>query len=403
MAAQSFRAALTSPRAVALYLHVPFCAALCDYCDFYSEVPADDRVLDPYVDRLLADLARSQDEAPLGVCPSLYIGGGTPTSLGARRLERLLSGLARRLPAWPAELTLEANPESLDADALSAAAAGGVNRLSLGVQSFDAAERMAVGRRGGLAAVEKALGLVGRSWRGRLSIDLMAGLPGQSQASLAAGIARAVAAGAEHISLYSLILEEDTPLAARVRRKQVLLPPPDAADELWLAGRSELCAAGFRQYETSNFARPGAECRHNLVYWNLGDWRGFGAAAVGMEIDAGTVPATARRRTEAADYRAYLAGEPAAVETVGPKELIEESFLMGWRLAGGLDTVRFRRRFGAGPEEFVGASLGAWGVGPEADGRLALPGPVALTLDRFLVDCFAELDSSYPRYADSRR
>jgi oxygen-independent coproporphyrinogen-3 oxidase len=420
---------------ISLYLHIPFCKAKCDYCDFYSVPP---RKRDPllwkgsgksvmadvpanrYVDRLLAETKRRFDEprhaAESVVVPTLYIGGGTPSLLGAAGIGRLLDGLEPVLGPGRREITVEANPESAGAAFLLACADRGVNRLSLGIQSFCEPARLAAGRRGALTPenIEAAAEIFGPG----LSLDLMTGLPRQSAADVRADIGRAVALRPGHISLYSLTVEEGTPLAKRLGKAvssgqsgpsgEVVLPSTGEADHLWLTGRDALLEAGYEQYEVSNFALPGRRCAHNIRYWLMKDWIGVGCAASGTIIDgeqAGRKPVggeqagiRGRRGAYAPDLGAFLA-DPAScisIEELDRLTLIKESLLMGFRYIEGPCPELFRRRFGLSVEETVPHTLEKWRAfepGLLRQDKTAMTAEGLLLLNRFLLDCFEELDS----------
>ncbi|MDR2471516.1 MAG: hypothetical protein LBD09_05345, partial [Treponema sp.] len=301
-----------------LYLHIPFCTEKCDYCDFYS-LPLKalggaegDRFTGRYVDALLreterrfGELRRAAGPLPDGPppdgpppdgpefsgrpalsVPTVYIGGGTPSVLGAVGMDRLLDGAAGIISAasgpppggpppdasgpppdgpppdagGPSEITVEANPETADPAFLRVCADRGVRRLSLGVQTFDPSLRGALGRRGcgggeGTELLSRRLAAASEIFGEGLSLDLMSGLPGQDEGALLADIAKALSHRPGHLSLYALSPEEGTPLAARNT-----VPGPDEADRLWLAGRDALIRAGYEHYEVSNFARPGRRC-----------------------------------------------------------------------------------------------------------------------------------------------
>jgi oxygen-independent coproporphyrinogen-3 oxidase len=448
---------------ISLYLHIPFCEAKCDYCDFYS-VPTGrrgsagwgseksartDALLNRYIDVLVEETRRRFDEARRAsgpvLVPTLYIGGGTPSVLGAAGIGRLLDGLLPVLGPGCREITVEANPESAGAAFLRACADRGVNRLSLGIQSFSGPARRAAGRRG--APAPENLAAASEIFGSGLSLDLMTGLPRQSVAGLLAGIDRAVSLRPGHISLYSLTVEEGTPLAGRLGQAgssgkadssgqagssgqvgssgkagsagQAALPSVDQSDRLWLAGRDALLKAGYEQYEVSNFALPGKRCAHNIRYWLMEDWIGIGCAASGTiigkpeewpdEEQAGKEQAgrggaggrrpdiRGRRSGYAPDLKAFLA-DPAScisVEELDRLTLIKESLLMGFRYVEGPSPELFKRRFGLGVEEAVPRTLEKWrGADPRLlrrDGKTALTADGLLLLNRFLLDCFEEL------------
>jgi oxygen-independent coproporphyrinogen-3 oxidase len=357
---------------------------------------------------LLADVGDQLDFFAVEQVPTVYIGGGTPSVLGARRMERLLAGLGallrRNHRRAPDEFTVEANPESADDDFLRALRDGGVSRISLGVQSFHEPSRRAVHRLGaGGALLDKRLALAGRRFPNAVSADLITGLPFQTESVLREDIERLLAFGPAHVSLYSLTLESGTPLERNIQAgggSARFLPDLDRADSLWLAGRGILEAAGFEQYEVSNFARPGKRCAHNVRYWRMENWLGAGPAASGTIIDdrAGI----GRRYTFPADIRAYLGAARPAVEKAALVEdldgaaLIKECLLMGFRYREGPDPKRFHRRFSRAIEECIPRTVARWKdrgfFTTDFPSRLA-PSPRGLLfLDGFLRDAFEELE-----------
>lgn len=278
-----------------LYLHIPFCAGSCDYCDFYSlPVHPGGPGLDAFVDILLADVRDCLVRFAVDRVPTLYAGGGTPSILGAVRVKRLFAGLRSLLPAWPEEVTLEANPESADEAFLRACLEGGVSRVSLGVQTFHEPSRRLVHRVGEGRLLPERLSLVSALFPGAFSADLISGLPGQDEAVLMRDIETLLTFSPAHVSLYALTADPKLPGS----------PPDDEADRLWLQGRDALEEAGYAQYEVSNFSRPGKHSRHNIRYWRMENWLGLGPAASGTVIDDRT--GTGRRYTVKADAGAYL-------------------------------------------------------------------------------------------------
>jgi oxygen-independent coproporphyrinogen-3 oxidase len=405
-----------------LYIHVPFCLSFCDYCDFYSVLPrgalpfsAPDlpaltepsALLDAYIDALLADGKILLGEFPGSPVPTVYIGGGDPATLGSAGISRLLAGLGTLLPPDASrEFTLEANPESADQGFLRAAWEGGVNRLSLGVQSFNPASRALVHRRGDPELVGRRLDLAGELFPGAFSIDLMAGLPRQNQDVLLTDIEKALARKPAHLSLYALTVEEDTPLGRAVLRGETPLPLPDEADAAWIAGRDALEKAGYGQYEVSNFCLPGKESRHNLRYWRMENWLGLGPAASGTLIDDRS--GTGLRLSWPADLEGWLARAPLRgssragflsgrdgwppAEPLDRLTLMQESILMGFRCLEGPDPALFSRRFGISLEEAIPQTLEKWRQrGRMAEKGSALNREGLLYLNPFLLDAFEEL------------
>ncbi|MDR1073920.1 MAG: coproporphyrinogen III oxidase family protein [Treponema sp.] len=387
-----------------LYLHIPFCAGSCDYCDFYSipVKPTDPRV-DAYVDRLLADTRQAFSGA--GGCdavtfvPTVYIGGGTPSMLGLRRLKRLLAGLAVLAPNIPLEWTVEANPESADGAFFETCAATGVSRVSLGVQTFYEPSRAAVNRVGEARLLRERLDLAHMFFPAAFSVDLIAGLPFQDEAVLQADIAQALAFEPAHVSLYSLTVDEHTPLWNKWKKWEKTRRfdcDVERIDRLWLAGRDELERNGYVQYEVSNFCRKGETSEknmsaHNLRYWRMKNWLGIGSAASGTIID--DVTGTGVRRTVAADVDAYLTHPVVVVERLDRSVVIKETFLMGFRTMFGPDEALFRKRFHMDIESCIPKTITLWrNRGLLDQERLRLTRAGLLFLDAFLREAFSELD-----------
>jgi len=354
-----------------LYIHVPFCAKKCDYCDFYS-VPVmrnsdAQALMDLYIDAVLCDIEGQIRLFNVDTVPSVYIGGGTPSVLGARRMERLLTRIKTLLAntdAAPVEFTVEANPESIDEAFLRACIEGGVSRISLGVQSFHEESRNAVHREGSRAQIENALALVGRYYPDAFSADLITGLPFQTEAVVCRDIKQLLSFRPAHVSLYSLILEPQTPLGMKTDSGSVVLPSPDEADSLWLEGRDLLENSGYSQYEVSNFCLPGKICAHNKRYWRMENWLGAGPAASGTIIDDQT--GTGKRFTYPCDIESYLKTprpgiSSAVVEELSGEDLIKETLLMGFRHCEGVDEELFKQRFGRRIEELIPGTIARWG------------------------------------------
>ncbi len=255
-----------------LYVHLPFCAARCGYCAFVVEVGRDD-ARDAYLDAVLAELERERGR--LGALETLYLGGGTPTLMGAGRLSALLAAISPLL-APGAEVTIEANPETVDQNLMAALAGAGVNRVSLGVQSTHPHLLGVLDRQAGPDDAARAVRAVRAAGIPRLSVDLLLGVPGQSQADLAADLAWVTEVGPDHVSWYELEFKEGSAIASGPH----LPPDEDMSADLYEEAVEGLEAAGYRWYELANFCRPGAECRHSLAYWRARDYVGLGVGAV---------------------------------------------------------------------------------------------------------------------------
>jgi oxygen-independent coproporphyrinogen-3 oxidase len=318
--------------------------------------------------------------------------------LGAAGIRRLLEGLAALLPSRPEECTVEANPESADGAFLRACREGGANRISLGVQTFHGESRRALRRGGDPSLLEERLLPAREIFGDGLSLDLLTGLPAQDEGVLAADIERALSLRPGHVSLYSLTVEEGTPLASRAASADPAgagLPSRDQADRLWLLGRDLLAAAGYGQYEVSNFSLPGKRSLHNIRYWRMENWAGAGPSASGTLIDDGT--GTGFRRTAAAGLDRWLdrprrAPPPVTVEYLDRPTLIKESLLMGFRYLEGPGGALFRRRFGRGIEDLIPESLARWRRRGLIRQDAPAPTPEGLLfLNPFLLDVFEEL------------
>lgn len=330
---------------VGLYLHTPFCVSKCPYCDFHSAPPSSDADLDAYTDALLSSMDHWAGRYAL-TADTLYFGGGTPSLLGGARLAALIRRADERfdLLSHTPEITLEANPADNLADTLSAFAAAGGNRLSLGMQSIHPSELAVLGRRHTPVDVARTIADAHRAGITNISLDIMLGISGQTASTALQSVERAAELGATHISAYMLKIEPGTPYGA--------CPPPlpdeDDTAELYLAVMERLESLGYHQYEISNAARPGCESRHNLKYWDSRPYLGLGPAASSC-LDG-------RRFTYPRDTAYFMAGgapadDPATDTPVGSAE---EYALLRLRLADGLRGADFAARFGTDlPQEWM--------------------------------------------------
>lgn len=322
---------------IGLYLHTPFCASKCPYCDFYSAPPSSDELLDGYTAALLDSLDRWSASEPRQA-DTLYFGGGTPSLLGGKRLATLIHradadfGLLRHSP----EITLEANPADNLADTLAAFAAAGGNRLSLGMQSAYPAELALLGRRHTPKDVARTVADARQAGVADISLDIMLGISGQTVATALQSVEQAVALGATHISAYMLKLEEGTPYGHRPPP----LPDEDETAEMYLAVMERLEALGFRQYEISNAALPGYQSRHNCKYWDSRPYLGLGPAASSC--------IGGRRFTYPRDTAYFMQGGAPIEDTKTdpPVGSAQEYALLRLRLAEGLSSEAFIARFG---------------------------------------------------------
>ncbi|MEI3377723.1 MAG: radical SAM family heme chaperone HemW [Coriobacteriales bacterium] len=281
----------------ALYLHIPFCVSRCAYCDFATSACDDDARMDAYVDALCVQLRRAARAGLLGQVKTIYIGGGTPTHLGSRRLNTLVYTISLSVNLENVvEFTCEANPESIDERMVADLFSLGVNRFSLGAQSFDDAVLAGYGRIHDAAAIDAALAAV-RTRTNNVSLDLICGGPGQSMESWRQSLQHAIDADVAHVSIYPLILEDDTPLARRVEAGECAIADDDLQADMMLAASELLEAAGFERYEVASYAKPGLQSHHNTAYWTGAEYLGLGAGASSM-----LSPENAERALEAAIF-----------------------------------------------------------------------------------------------------
>jgi oxygen-independent coproporphyrinogen-3 oxidase len=404
--------AASEPVPLALYVHVPFCAARCRYCDFFS-IPIDrgdasGGFAAAVIEQTIAQLDRFLEHASARF-ETVYVGGGTPSVLPPALLERLLGRLA---DLEPTEWTVEGNPESLGRGFLHACRQAGVTRISVGLQSMDDRLLALLGRPGTAGDNLQALELIATEWHGDASLDLIAGIPGQSRAGMLADVAAVARTGVCHASLYSLTVEQGTPFAGQIRSGEIAANARDHDDALWLEGRAALEAAGLRQYEVSSFARPGKECRHNLRYWRLEPYLGIGPGAVSTlpgtlaaALTGAVEPASVVRLSNPRDVPAFLsratgsAGAPWGIETevVSASAFALETLMMGLRLVDGICAESFRRRFGLDLDRLAPGLWQRWTArGLARAGTLRLTDRGLLLLDPLLAELAEALGAGLP-------
>ena len=354
----------------AVYVHWPFCQSKCPYCDFNSHVAAHVDQAD-WAQALTRELEHMRSLSGPRLVRSIFFGGGTPSLMLPQTVDAVLTKIAG---LWTmeegAEITLEANPTSVEAERFRGYRAAGVNRLSLGVQSLDNAQLKFLGR---LHSAEEALAAIAlaRETFPRLSFDLIYARPGQTKAAWAAELRAALAHAADHLSLYQLTIEPETAFAKLYEKGAFRLPDDDEAAALY-ALTGEVCAeAGLSAYEVSNYAKPGAESRHNLVYWRYGDYAGVGPGAHGRITSDGKRIAT-RARKMPGDWLAEVKRAGRGLEAsddISASEQGDEMMLMGLRLSEGVSLARHARIAGRPIEENRIAAL-------VADGLLACDGDI---------------------------
>lgn len=373
----------------ALYVHVPFCLAKCRYCDFYSR-PIDASSAQGFVNAVAAELGLRRDalQPPL---ESIYVGGGTPSSLEPAMLGRLL-GLLSPLAGPDTEFTVEANPGVLDADRAAAMAAAGVNRVSLGAQSFQQAELELLGRLHRVQEVPTAVALLRGAGITNLCLDLIYGIPGQTPESWGDSLERVIELDVQHVSCYALSFEGGTPLHRQLSEGLVAAMPDELQEQCYRTAIDRLGRAGFEHYEISNWAKPGKWSRHNCTYWRNLPYLGLGPAAASY---VGGV-----RWVNQPDLEAYVAAlssgslPPAEREKLENRPQMAETLMLGLRLLEGVDRAEFASRFGLDPLDAFPHSLSNHrGLGTViiTDTHLRLSDRALFVSDSVLADIIAEV------------
>lgn len=379
---------LTDP--LALYVHWPFCVSKCPYCDFNSHVRADIDA-DAWRDALLDDLAHEAGLNGGRALSSIFFGGGTPSLMPPRIVEALIDAAARHwTPTSDIEITLEANPSSVEAARFADLAAAGVNRVSLGLQALEDEALHFLGRahdvREGLAALD-----VAQSVFGRVNFDLIYARPGQSEADWEAELAQGLSFGTDHLSLYQLTIEPGTRFATLAAQGKLVPADPDHAATLYEQTQAMTAAAGIPAYEISNHARSGQESRHNLTYWRYGDYAGVGPGAHGRRGGLATL-----RHKKPENWMNAVARNGHGLqseEPLSPEDRAREALLMGLRLGEGVDLERIARLSGLAADTLVDAEavarLAGHGLVRQRGQRLYVEAAGMLLLDAILPEIVA--------------
>lgn len=354
---------------ISLYVHVPFCRQKCDYCDFFS-IPSNRASCvcpdEEYVRSVLNEIRFYVKKYSVSRWKTVYIGGGTPSQLGAKLLFELVSGIKSAVSDKTAdEFTVEMNPEDLTEDILNSAQKAGVDRISTGIQALDQKALDNVNRHCPLQTAISSLELLQKKWKKKLSVDFIAGLPGQTYSSFKKQFETVFNfKNIDHISLYSLTLEENTPLYKKIESGKIKWSQ-QKTDRMWILGRKILKENGFIQYEVSNFARTGAESLHNKVYWHLENYIGCGSGACGSVYGE-----VSERWTNTCSIKNYenfwldFNPESEIPESIRQVEKIDlqtqefEWIMMGFRLLEGVCSEEFKKRFGKSLEERIGVKDG---------------------------------------------
>lgn len=319
-----------------IYIHIPFCVKKCKHCDFVS-FSGQDEAFSGYISALEEEMSEYRGEA----ADTVFIGGGTPTVLPRAGIERILEACCKNFKiASDYEFSVEANPGTLDGDKIKTLLEGGVNRISVGVQSFNDAELTQIGRIHDAKMAYNTICQLKEEGFDNINLDLMTALPGQGEESLARTLDIALSLPVTHISAYSLIIEDGTPLEREYSRGELVLPSETEDRQMYAMTVEKLKNGGFKQYEISNFAKPGFECRHNKKYWQCEEYIGLGIAAHSY-MDG-------RRFYNTSNLQEYISGKKHAddVTVLTEHDKIAEFMIMGLRMNEGVSEAEFLRRFG---------------------------------------------------------
>jgi putative oxygen-independent coproporphyrinogen III oxidase len=382
----------TTPAPFAVYVHWPFCLSKCPYCDFNSHVRHGGIDEARFVRAIETEIANAAARVPGRTVSTVFFGGGTPSLMQPSSVQAILETIAKHWSVAPdVEVTLEANPTSVEATRFRGYRSAGVNRVSLGVQSLDDAMLKELGR---LHTAQEALDAVAvaRANFERYSFDLIYARPRQTLASWEAELKRAIAQAAEHLSLYQLTIEHGTPFFGLHKAGKLIVPDEDLARDLYDLTQSVCADAGLPAYEISNHARPGAECRHNLVYWRGHDYAGIGPGAHGrLTIDGRRTATETEKRPESWLMRVEASGTGLITdEKLTPEEAADEYLLMGLRTTEGIETQRYTALCGREIDPKRVAILSQEGaVEATADGRLRVTQSGFPVLDAVVADLAA--------------
>jgi oxygen-independent coproporphyrinogen III oxidase len=350
---------------LSLYLHIPFCDHKCSYCDFNSYAGLE-RMIPAFTDALVGELRAWAPAVRGRRVPTVFFGGGTPSLMPPAAMTRVLKAIRDEYDLLPeAEVSLEANPGTVDEAYLTALRGLGVNRLCIGVQSLDDSELRVLDRIHDARSAVQAYEAARAAGFENVNLDLIFGLAGQTPASWEATLRRAIALGPEHLSLYALTIEEGTPLAAQIARGIAPEPDGDVQAAMYELTQDVMAAAGYEHYEISNWCRPGFECRHNLVYWRDGEWLGLGPGAHshldGRRFAVVRSPASYIEKALQSPRPGTTIGERmpqvAFEETPDAATARADAAMLALRLSVGLDEGRFAKRFGLTPDEAFGDAL----------------------------------------------
>ena len=358
---------------IAAYIHIPFCVSKCPYCGFYS-IQANDALAGQYIAALALEMKSRADLLRNRRFTSIYIGGGTPTALSAAHLSRIFDLIDEHIISTDdAEITIEVNPNTATEGTFSLLICRSVNRLSIGVQSFSDTVLASLGRAHSAVAAGVAFCSARNAGFGNIGIDLIYGIPGQNEQHWHHTLEAALALGPEHLSVYSLSLDEGSRWSREVGAGTIIMPDEEIVTRMYLTAIQTLAEGGYQQYEISNFSIPGRECRHNSNYWARGEYLGFGPSAASFIGN--------RRFTNIANVNEYIVRMTNGADAIASSEILDygeevsETLLLGLRRTSGVDLEHFGQLFGAGVADDLikrVRSLDGTGLFKIVDSRLSL-------------------------------
>ncbi|MCR5189745.1 MAG: radical SAM family heme chaperone HemW [Treponema sp.] len=341
----------------ALYIHIPFCVSKCRYCDFFSQTTISDELINHYIKALCKEINYRKKIHQIISLKTVYIGGGTPSLLSSSHIKKIFDCLKENFPfSSDMEITIEANPDDINEKLLDSYCENGINRLSCGIQSMNDKALQFACRRASVGGNRRLLELLNKNWKKNLSLDLICGLPLESQESFISGLQEIISYKPDHISMYSLTIEEGTPFG-KLLESGKLEYDFEFADELWLTGKTLLENNDYKQYEVSNFAKKDKESQHNLFYWNHKDYIGCGSGATGSVYDDNGI---GYRWTNTRDINSYIKfwnnledcdevikneALPQTSEVISLENSIFEFFMMGLRKVEGVKKSEFENCF----------------------------------------------------------
>lgn len=382
-----------------IYIHIPFCKQKCSYCDFFSipiiNTHKNDYINPIFIENLKKELYFRFTEYGVTNCNSIYIGGGTPSILDPAYIididDFIFSTLLDKNQKNQ-EFTIEVNPENITQNLLEEYSKTHINRLSIGIQTFDSSILKTLGRNTDFNINKKALSLINSFWNKAVSIDLMAGLPGQTFEILRKDIETVVSLNPNHISFYSLTIEDGTPLNTAVNNKSIIMPSQTDADAAWILGRNLLEEYGYQQYEISNFCINNAISIHNSVYWDLDSYIGIGPGATGTRV----IGSSCIRYTNSTDIHQWLLNPimSSHTEEILQEDFLKETIMMNLRTLKGIDRNKFYTRFGKDIFDYIPKTIKKWKATKKlytSQTHVSLTHEGLLFLNHFLIEAFDEL------------